>query len=722
MRTPLNINKAFLFALAILTISNWLVAQQKEKELLPQEKHEVKVRLILVDVIATKDGEFFPGLKKADFKIYEDGKEVEVNSCDLINLGQSDLKLTSAKESIPPMIGQKKRLAVLFDGINAWDREFKKTAQQVSDELASLAKSGMDIMVLFLDDQKGLRIVQPFTDQEALIKAAAAKSWGGAFSPFLEFLDYNDILFAARSNNEDLKSIGAGGVDTGPILDMRALEHTNRATDKLSRTISGILASLHMMENLPGRKNLLFVSGGFPDLETFKIDNLFPVRGRVGLFDPFGVLGGKIFQTSDEVLKEIIRVANDRNISIYSFDPGTFSRNTFSGSSAEYFDRESAAPQKTLLDEKSRQIQNLRSLSEKTGAALLRGANKIESFRQVVRNDLSYYYQLSYYPPKKKEDQGYHKIEVRLVGRSNIRIRFREGYSDSSSEQSRQIGLAKAFYNPELFRDKLPFKAEFIPFSQNSGKFQPWMNLALSAREFFTDRFSEAEKKAYELHFWIKGKGESNRVLAGKVTIPFEINASFKDRLTTMDYLRLFFVGPGIELGDSEYSVVFALFDPGTGELGTWSSNFARPFSKGDKDAAFINGVLGTGSLNQGKTSGSFLLNDRDGTLECGQIKFFPKITGSVSRGEDIFIFFQIYYPQGGPVETRFDLADKNALPQRIERAKVAESWNKNTKVWSQAFKLNFRNVAPGDYVLKAEVSSLGGASNLVKEFKLALF
>jgi len=720
VRTPLN--KLSLSALAILTLSSWLAGQQKEKAMPPQEKHEVEVRLILVDVIATKGGEFFPGLKKADFKLYEDGKEVEINSCDLISLGKSDFKLIQEKEPITPYIAQKKRLAVLFDGVNAWDREFKKAAQQIADELVSLAKSDVEVMVLFLDNQKGLKIVQPFTDQEVLIRAAAAKSAGAAFSPFLEYLDYDDVLFAARKANEDLKSIGAPeSVDLGPIYEMRTMEHTNSATDKLSRTIGGLLASLHMLESLPGRKNILFVSNGFPDLDTFKIDNLFPLRGRVGLFDPFGILGEKIFQTGDEVLKEIIRVANDRNISIYSFDPGTFSKNVFAGASAEYFDRETAASQKTLIDEKSRQVQNLKMISEKTGAALLRGANKIESLRQVVRNDLSYYYQLSYYPPRKKGGQEYHKIEVRVSGRNDIQIRSREGYSDVPIDAAKRLVLAKAFYNPELFVDKLPFRAEFIPLAIDSGKSQPWMNIALPGQEFFKERFAGYAKKSYEFHFWIRGESESDRVLAGNVAIPLDIEA-IKNRLASMDFLRLHFSGPVIELPDREYRVVFALFDPETGEIGTWSSNFARPFLKGSKEGAIINGILGNGSLNQSTTSESFSLNSKDGALECGQIKFFPKITGQFSRTENVFIFFQVYYPQGGPIEAKFNLTDKNALLQKIEGAKVAESWNKNSKVWSGSFRLDFENTAPGDYVLKIEVPVPAGKPNLTKEVKLTLF
>ncbi|MGB3861766.1 MAG: hypothetical protein WA915_06755, partial [Candidatus Aminicenantaceae bacterium] len=41
--------------------------QEQQQQLLPQEKHEVKVRLILVDVIVTKDGEFVKDLSKEDF-------------------------------------------------------------------------------------------------------------------------------------------------------------------------------------------------------------------------------------------------------------------------------------------------------------------------------------------------------------------------------------------------------------------------------------------------------------------------------------------------------------------------------------------------------------------------------------------------------------------------------------------------------------------------------
>ena len=719
--------KALLAGLSFFILSLW-AAGYKEERGLQQQKHEVEVRLILVDVIATKGGEFFPGLKLKDFELFEDGNEININSCDLISLGKSDLKVIQEKKTLTADIVPKRRLAVLFDGINAWDRELKKAAQQIADELVPLAKSDVEVMVLFLDNQKGLKIIQPFTDQEELIRAATAKSAEGAFFPSQELLDYNDLLFMARYVGQD----GSGGYENlgllRPFYEMRTFEHANIVTDKLTRTIGGLLASIYMLENLPGRKNLLFVSSGFPDIDTFRVGDLrtsindqFARTGRINIFDPFGILGKKLFQTGDEVLKEIIRVANDRNTSIYSLDPGIFAKNIFAGASAEYFDRESAESQKILINERYRQLQNLRMLSEKTGAELLRGSNKIESFRQMLRNDLRYYYQLSYYPPKKKSEPGYHKIQVRVKGRDDIQIRFREGYSDSPIEATKRLILAKAFYNPDLFLNKLPLSAEFIPFSLGSGKYRPWMNVALAGREFFKDRFAGNGKKAYELHFWIKGKDEANRVLVGNVAMPLDFDSP-KDRLSSLDFLRFHFIGPSLELPESEYRVVFALFDPETGDIGTWITNLAGPPVKGAKDAAIINCILGYATPSEIDKKGSFSLNDKDGSLEFGQMKFFPKIAGSFSRTEGAFIFCQIYYPQGSPIEARFDLIDENGLTQRIEGEKVAESWDKSSKVWSGAFKLGFKNVTAGDYNLIIEIPSLTAAPQLIKKMKLALF
>ncbi|MHB8094355.1 MAG: hypothetical protein ACYDH0_05370, partial [Candidatus Aminicenantales bacterium] len=327
--------------------------------------------------------------------------------------------------------------------------------------------------------------------------------------------------------------------------------------------------------------------------------------------------------------------------------------------------RESGDSQKIFSEEKYRQLQNLQTLSDKTGAKLLRGADKIDSLRQIVANDLSFYYQLSYTPPRIKTDEAYHKIDVKLKGRKDIQVQTREGYSDSFLEQSLRIKLAQAFYNPDLFRGRLPFEACFIPFVSESGKIQPWMGLALPAREFFSAQ-SATGKRTYEFHFWIKGEDETGRILAGQVAVPFEMDESFKARLSTLDFLRIFYVGPGIELGGEKNSVIFALFDPEMGDIGTWSSACPPPFKRGSLEPCFINCVPGYAASNPVDRKGSFLLSVTDGSLECGRIKFFPKTAGGYSRTENIHLFLQAYTPQGSPGEVRFEAADRSGRSREI--------------------------------------------------------
>ncbi|MHB8095832.1 MAG: VWA domain-containing protein, partial [Candidatus Aminicenantales bacterium] len=670
-----------------------------------QEDHKVDVRLVLVDVIATKGGKFFPGLMKSDFRVFEDGREVKINSCDLISHGKSDIALDEGapgQEAAPPIIARKRRLAVLFDGLNAWDRDYKKSVQQVANELAAMAKDDTEVMILVLDEANGLRIVQPFTDQETLIRDAAAMASANLFSPFQVLKDYDDaLMFLSNGDTEDVKI-------HQETVDMLELNFRNRSENGLIRTIGGLLATIHMLESLPGRKNMLLVSDGIPELDRVSWENnlpLSPEKRGFRIYDPFGILGKEVFWTGGDLMKEIIRVANDRNISIYSLDPGVSSKFNSAGPTAESFERYNSPAQ--ISQERYYQIQNLQILSEKTGAKLLRGADKIESFRRVATNDLSFYYQLSYYPPRGKADKAYHKIEVKLSGRKGVQVKAREGYSDSFVEQSFRVRLAQAYYNPDLFVDKVPFESSFIPFVSESGKTQPWLSLALPARDFFGPRSAEG-KKTYEFHFWIKGGDETGRLLAGKVGIPFAMDDAFMKHLDSMDFLRLNYFGPEIEIDGDHNRIIFALFDPATGEIGTWASDCPAPIKKGALEPSFINCIPGYAVANTIDLNGAFQLKGTEGSLECGKIRFFPKTAGGFTPTEDTHIFLQIYSPQGAPGEARFELTDSSGRSREIKGTPAAKSWNKGTKIWSAAYKLDLEGLAPGDYVLKTIIPPAG--------------
>jgi hypothetical protein len=126
-----------------------------KKQLFPPEKHEVEVRLIMVDIIVTKEGMFVKDLTKDDFELFEDGIRVPINSFELVSFDKKDLKL-------PEMAGGKlsalpqNRIVVIFDAINSWRREIIKGSEKIIDELVSIAKLGNEVMILQLRNKSNL--------------------------------------------------------------------------------------------------------------------------------------------------------------------------------------------------------------------------------------------------------------------------------------------------------------------------------------------------------------------------------------------------------------------------------------------------------------------------------------------------------------------------------------------------------------------------------------
>ncbi len=102
-----------------------------------------------------------------------------------------------------------------------------------------------------------------------------------------------------------------------------------------------------MAKSLPGRKALLFISSGIPDISTAweapsllgwnrKDYNPLELAKEIKVLDPFNSLSKKSFRSGDKLMEEIIRFANSYNVSFYALDPGPFKTALFGEDHAEY--------------------------------------------------------------------------------------------------------------------------------------------------------------------------------------------------------------------------------------------------------------------------------------------------------------------------------------------------------------------------------------------------
>jgi len=713
-----------------LDLKSESLQEKKDQESL---QHEVLVRLILVDVTVTKDGEFVTDLTKDDFELYEDGKRVSINSFELISFTEGKVLTAEEKQEKIPSTVPKKKLAVVFDGINTLPRNFKRGNEKIIDELVKLVKLGHEVMIIQLDRRRGVEIVQPFTLDEELIERAVARAAGDIWAEkSLDVLKLRQDMDVRGTGEQAQAKRLIDGTEQEQAL---MFEEWYFKKQRFEKSIGGILAVFSMIKDMPGRKTVLLVSDGLPSLSPKGVNTSINLTGTAGrlsgnivsldrekagygtieIFDPFNILGKKHFLKGDDVIRGLTHFANAQNISVYTLDPGTFT---------EYFFTVSAENDPNEIGriignkhEKINQVQNLRWLSEETGAAWLRGAKKYDAFRQVIGTDLNYYYQLSFYPQRKEADNTYHEIEVR-VKRKGVDVRFRKGYTDYSEDQGERMLLVTAYYNPSLFKD-IPFEAEFIPFHKEANRYEPWMNVALPVKELFIERKVGHGPKKFDLHFWIKDIRKGDKAFGGQTALPFNIDSSFLDSIKSVDYLGFNFKGPELDFGEREYQAVFALFDPETNEIGTWEKPLTLPDLTEDNQGAILNCVLGYIIPNPERRAESFSLSRKDGSLEYGEMKFFPAVINRFQLMQEASLFLQVFLPQGRmKVQPNFQVSE-DGLSQMIPGELTAESWNENSKVWSGIFNLNLKKVTFGDYALKVEIPVSEETPALSKEVKL---
>jgi len=698
------------------------------------EQHEVKVRLVLVDAIVTKDGKFVTDLTAEEVEIYEDGKKVPINSFELVSFGERRAVPTEEKIVPSPPGVPRKQLVVVFDGISSWTRSLKEGARRIVDELVSLARMGNEVMVIQLSERRGLHILQSFTTDEALIRKAMVRASGTIWMD--QSLDAAQLLGEVGLEATDMMEAGLRYAEkVQPVLEE---EYLYIWRVRFERVLGGLFAVANLIKDIPGRKTLLFVSDGFPDISGKTIDSKVTEAERPGtvsgarspqldirretapvrVFDPFNILQKKKIPSAEEVIRELIRFANAHNISIYALDPEAFIKYLLD-TTAEY-GRMEEVKQSLEFRQRDRlsRVQNLRWLAEDTGGASLLGANKYDQFASIMSTDLNFYYQLSYYPPRKEPDNAYHKIDVKVL-RPGCDVRARKGYTDYSLTEERRLRLVSAFYSPELFK-ALPLAGEFIFFHRGADKFEPWMNIALPTRDFILQRGLESGSLSFNLHVWVKSRESGESAFGGQIPLSFKLDSSFREMLESTDHLCLHYKGGEMAFAGKDYEAIFALHDNQTEEIGTSTSILTLPDFKKDREGSIFNCILGVVVENPAGGKRGFSLSKEDGGLEYENLKFYPSVANRFGLQEDASVFLQIHLPaEESQVSPQFSLLRGEKTVQSIQGEIIAEAWDKKAKVWSGLVNLNLQPVMPGEYKLKASLPVASSNRLLTREVPL---
>jgi VWFA-related protein len=356
----------------------------------------VNVRLVVLDIVVTDpSGKPVDGLTAKDFQVFEDGKPQPIRSFEPPSAHLLPPATIAAGESAvfdpaePASFGRSPVDILVLDQLNTHFADSSFARRSLRDYLAGQpALLSQPTTLLAVDDTR-FRLLHPFTrDRDAVLRALAAAPTGYAWT-----LEVN------------------GNADHGPI---ERLDQSLRALEEIAQSYARI----------PGRKNLIWVGGGFPSLDPESLD-------------------GDDLQEVKDTLHHVTNVLLDTRITLYAVDPTSLAPGMTEITDASQMAFVLAAGDSLAGSSGPfNASEDFNLLGPVTGGRVVRGMNDIA--HQIASSvDLgNRFYTISYTPSSSSEDAAeYRKIRVVCL-RPGLTATTRSGYYSGQTQQEKSTAAA----------------------------------------------------------------------------------------------------------------------------------------------------------------------------------------------------------------------------------------------------------------------------------------
>ena len=419
---------ATLFAVVAAVGISTIHAQEAPKPGSSGQTFKSSTRLIQVSVVV-HDGRRRPvlDLKAEDFEILEDGKPQPVSVFSVS--GQAPSDAASAASGVftnrlqSPTAGGV--VAIVFDRLNTSFAEQNQARAHIIKYLGQVRPE--DRVALFLLGEDGMRVLHDFSkDAGSLLRAMTraqatpSSTLAGAQMPLLDPMEADLDAFAR-----------------GNLGNMRA--HFQRVLAYVSlEALEDVAAYL---QGIPGRKNLIWVSSGFP----FAITN-------------FGPGGTSDITTMSPETRRATRALNHSDVAVYPVD----ARGLVGAFASDPSDRVQTF---STLYSVQGPIDGLRSVADWTGGRAFFNTNDLGAAINGAVKDSELTYVLGYYPADQNWDDKFRKIKVN-VKRRGTEVRHRSGYFAvqpvTPDGDTRQKAIEEALESP-LEATSLPLSVTVEP-------------------------------------------------------------------------------------------------------------------------------------------------------------------------------------------------------------------------------------------------------------------
>ncbi|MGZ4875097.1 MAG: VWA domain-containing protein [Candidatus Angelobacter sp.] len=417
--------------------------------------------LVLVDVVAT-DGKGRPvtDLKGEDFVVTEDGHSQTVRSFSFQQPSTSSRAPQAVAAPLPPgtvtNIPRYKKgdiwNVIVLDALNSPMLDQSSTRQQLLKVIDRIPNQPAAIYIL----SDRLRLLQDFSTDPAALKRVIAglNSKGSALLDNAkgghEAERYSPVFWAAIPESA-----------RQAILRYESEGTASHTRNRLQLTLDALTAIAQNIKSLPGRKNLIWVSEGFP----FSIE-------------PGATVDARESVTHRNYTVSISSTANalfDSQIAIYpidsrgivtsdAYDPASRGFDAIGRPQTEIGLTSTVSEENNNLDTVHTSMQEI---AERTGGRAFYNRNEIGDAIIESMDDGTTYYTLAYSPGNHDWNGKFRRISVKSK-RPGVKLRYRLGYfaippGANRSPQEQAAAFAQAMDISSPVSTAILFKARVIP-------------------------------------------------------------------------------------------------------------------------------------------------------------------------------------------------------------------------------------------------------------------
>ncbi len=417
--------------------------------------------LVLVDVVAT-DGKGRPitDLKVEDFVVNEDGHPQSIRSFSFQQPAVSSDPPQAPASPLPPgvvtnILRYKKGdiwNVIVLDALNSPMLDQSNTRQQLLKVIDRIPNQPAAIYML----SDRLRLLQDFSTDPAALKRVIA----GLNNKGSALLDNPKGGHEAERYDPAFWGPLPESAKAA-ILRYEGEQTASRTRDRLQLTLDALNAIAQNLKSLPGRKNLIWVSEGFP----FSIEPGTIVNAR-------DHVSGRNYTVS---ISSTANALFDSQIAIYPIDSrGIVTSDVYDPASRGFDAIGRKQTQIGLTSTVSEENNNLdvvhssmQEIAERTGGKAFYNRNEIGDAIIESMEDGTTYYTLAYSPGNHDWNGKFRRISVRSK-RPGVKLRYRLGYfaiapGANRSPQEQAAAFAQAMDINSPVSTAILFQARVIP-------------------------------------------------------------------------------------------------------------------------------------------------------------------------------------------------------------------------------------------------------------------